>query len=485
MSVKKNLFFNMLYQALNMVLPLITAPYLARVIGAKGTGIFSYYYSIAGYFVLFGMLGINNYGNRSIAMSRDDKKEMSKKFWGIYCVQLISGVTSSLAYIVFIQSIHSGYKIVAWLNIFYVVSSILDINWFFFGLEEFKWISIRNAIIKILSVIFILVLVKEKNDIYIYILIMSMSIFFSQIVLWPKAIKMLYFERPSWCEIKTHIKPILVLFIPVVAVSLYKMMDKVMLGGISTKIQSGLYENAEKIINIPIVFVNALGTVMLPKMSNLLMKGEKEKSRQYIRDSMQFTMFLALAVAAGTAAIAKNFAPVFFGDEFIDCGKLMICLSPITVFISWANVIRTQYLIPNKKDKEYIFSVIFGAIVNICINLVLIGQLGALGACIGTVFAEMSVMIIQTIAVRKELELKKYLKDSWIFLVAGNCMLGIVFYVGKWIGASIHGLILQFLIGVLIYSAISGGMYYIFYKQRFKYIILKVLNGKFNKRSPI
>lgn len=473
MSVKKNLFFNMMYQALNMCLPLITAPYLSRVIGVNGTGIFSYYYSVAGYFVLFGMLGLNNYGNRSIAIVRDDKKKMSRVFWEIYSVQIVSSIISLLAYILFAQEVNSEEKIVVWLNIFYVISAAFDINWFFFGLEQFKWTSIRNALVKSISVVLILIFVKTRNDLYIYIFIMSVSILISQLILWPKAISLLYWIRPEWSGIKRHIKPNLILFIPVVSVSLYKMMDKVMLGVISNRIQSGLYENAEKIINLPIVFVNALGTVMLPKMSNLVAKGEKKEGRRYIRDSMQFIMALAIAVSLGTAAIANNFAPVFFGEEFRECGKLIVCLAPITIFTSWANVIRTQYLIPNNKDKEYIYSVILGACVNLSINLMLIRHLGALGASIGTVFAEFSVMLSQSVFARRELDIKQYVKDTVIFWISGISMFIIVYVIGRYTGESIIGIVFQIIIGIVIYGGISLGLLYFVQKERLSYIWAK------------
>ena len=474
MSVKKNLLFNMMYQALNMCLPLITAPYLSRVIGVNGTGVFSYYYSIAGYFVLFSMLGLNNYGNRSIAIVRDDRKKMSQVFWEIYSIQIVATVISVIAYILFTQEINSEERIVAWLNIFYVVSAAFDINWFFFGIEQFKWTSIRNALVKTISVVLILIFVKTRDDLYIYVFIMSFSIFVSQLVLWPKAISLLYWIKPTWSGIKRHIKPNLILFIPVISVSLYKMMDKVMLGIISERAQSGLYENAEKIINFPIVFVNALGTVMLPKMSNLVAKGEKMAGKRYIRDSMQFIMALAIAVSLGTAAIAENFAPVFFGEEFRECGKLIACLAPITIFISWANVVRTQYLIPNNKDKEYIYSVILGACINLFVNLMLIGRLGAMGASIGTVFAEFTVMIVQTVFSRKELEIKQYARDMVIFWISGISMFVIVYTVGKTMRECVIGIAIQVIIGIVIYGIMSLSLFYLTQRERLKYILSKI-----------
>lgn len=474
MSVKKNLIFNMLYQALNMFMPLITAPYLARVIGAAGTGTYSYYYSIAGYFVLFGMLGVNNYGNRSIAMIRDDLHKLSKTFWEIYSFQLITASISLGVYILWALSVHSEERIIILLNICYVASALFDINWLFFGLEQFKWTSIRNASIKILSVMAILLFVQEREDLYIYIFIMAFSILLSQIVLWPKALKCVKWVRPEWFEIKKHIKSNCILFIPVIAVSLYKMMDKVMLGSLSSRIQSGLYENAEKIINIPIVFVNALGTVMLPKMSNLVARGKKELGQIYIRDSMQFIMGLAIPVTMGTAGIASNFTPVFLGEEFRDSSVVIMVLSVITLFNSWANVIRTQYLIPNQRDREYIISVIAGAIVNIIINSLLITRMGAMGAAIGTVFAEFTVMFIQTIFVCKKLPILKYMQDSWLFIVSGWIMFMLVWRIGRWTGETIIGLAIQVFMGIFSYTIVTWGLFFIFQRPRLQYIYDKI-----------
>ena len=471
MSVKKNLAFNMLYQVLNMIVPLVTAPYLARVVGAEGTGIFSYYYSVAGYFVLFGMVGMNNYGNRSIAMVRDNKDKLSKEFWEIYSVQFVTALLSLAIYILFAMSIHSQERIVVWINILYVISGVFDINWFFFGMEQFKWTSIRSATVKIISLVAILVFVKKKEDLYIYILISAGSILISQLVLWPRILKMIKFEQPEWSGIKKHIKPSMILFIPVVAVSLYKMMDKVMLGLLSSRVKSGLYENAEKIINIPIVFINALGTVMLPKMSNLIANGEFNRSKIYIRDSMQFIMALALPISMGTAAVAENFAPLFFGEEFRACGILIMCLSPITVFNSWANVLRTQYLIPNKRDREYTVSVIVGAVFNVLFNSILITKIGALGAVIGTLIAEFSVMLVQTMSVTKELEISTYLKDCWIFVVSGLSMYVVVFKCGGLFGENVSSLILQILIGIAIYGGLTLTLFIIFQRNRLIYML--------------
>ena len=176
---------------------------------------------------------------------------------------------------------------------------------------------------------------------------------------------------------------------------------------------------------------------------------------------MQFIMALSIALSLGTAAIAENFSRGFFGEEFRECGKLIACLAPITIFISWANVVRTQYLIPNNKDKEYIYSVILGACVNLFVNLMLIGRLGAMGASIGTVFAEFTVMIVQTVFSRKELEIKQYARDMLIFWISGISMFVIVYTVGKTMRECVIGIAIQVIIGIVIYGIMSLSLFYL------------------------
>ena len=193
------------------------------------------------------------------------------------------------------------------------------------------------------------------------------------------------------------------------------MMDKVMLGQMSTMSEVGYYEGASKILNIPTGVITALGTVMLPRMSNLAAKGKTRESGQYIRQSMVFVMFLAAGMMFGIAGIAEDFVPLFLGDEYEKCVLLIRVMAPTVPFIAWANVIRTQYLIPNHEDKSYIISVVLGAAVNLAVNLSMIPAFGALGAIVGTVCAEGTVCVSQTVMVRKKLEVTRYLRD-YVFL---------------------------------------------------------------------
>lgn len=454
-GIKKNFAYNIAYQILILILPLITAPYVSRVIGAEGQGIYSYTYSIAQYFVLFAMLGLANYGNRTIAKSKNNKETLSKEFCSIYALQIITSSIVILAYIVYIVFFNNVYKIYSIIQLIYIISTVFDINWFFFGMEKFKLTVTRNTVIRILSALSIFIFVKEKNDLILYMIIMIGGTFLSQLVLWPFLKKEIKFIKPEWKDIKKHIKPNIILFIPVIAVSIYKIMDKIMLGSMSDVSNVGYYENAEKIINIPMSIITALGTVMLPRISNLVANGEKNKTMEYISKSIELVLFLSIPMFFGLLAIGRNFAPIFFGENFIKTGYIIQYLSITMVFISWANVIRTQYLIPNEKDKIYIVSVFGGAIVNVVINYLLIPKYNAVGAAIGTIFAEMFVMLYQTYAVRKELEIKKYLDYLYEYAIKGLIMYILIILLNNVIENKIILIMVQIITGVIIYMTLN------------------------------
>jgi len=474
-SVKRNFMYQMIYEILIIILPLITSPYIARVIGAEGLGIYSYSYSIAYYFVLFSMLGLRNYGNRAIARVRDDQQEMNKTFSDILTLHMLIAVICTAVYVGYIFLLDE--KIYAVIQVFYVISALFDISWFYFGIEKFRTTVTRSSIVRIANVVCVFVFVRSANDLWIYCLIMALSQLASQLALWIPLRRFVKIVRPKWADMKVHVKPMLILFIPAVAVSLYKYMDKIMLGFISSKVQLGFYENAEKVNNIPVTIISSFGTVMLPRMSNMAAKGQKKKSERYTAISMQLVMCLALALAFGLAAVSTVFAPVFWGAEFIPSGTLIMGLSITIPFISFANVIRTQYLIPNQKDRQYVASVICGAIVNLAINLLLISRLGAVGAMIGTIAAEITVCVYQAVVVRKQMPIWSYIKNFAYFILVGALMFVVVYAFGCRMGTSLSTLIWQIVIGVVIYCALA----LIYFVRTKNTVVLNMVNGIFKR----
>lgn len=467
-NIKKNYIYSICYQLLVMLLPLITSPYISRVMGVEKVGIFSYTYSIVNYFLLFSMMGIANYGNRSIAFVRDNKDKVSKAFWSIYLLQVITASISLIFYLIYVIFFVKQYRNIYIIWSLVLISGMIDISWLFFGFEKFKVTITRNIIVKIISLIMIFVFIKTEDDLSKYVLIISLSTLINQLLLWPFTKKIIVFKKPTFNNIINHIKPNFILFIPVVAVSIYTIMDKIMLKNLSSIEQVGLFDNAQKITIIATGIITSLGTVMLPRMSNLYAKEENELCKKYIWISIEYIMIIAIALSFGISAVANNFVPIFFGEDFINSGPIMSLLSYTIIFIAWANVIRTQYLIPNKKDKIYVISVLLGAIVNFTINIILIPKYNSMGAAIGTICAEFIVALYQTICIRKELSIVTYIKNILSFFLVGISMFFIVKYIEIVLGKSLTVLFLQIIIGAFYYGVCT---LIILYKRKNKIIL--------------
>lgn len=456
-SLKKNFIYSIAYQALVIILPLITAPYVSRVLGAEGIGEYSYTQSVAYYFILMAMLGISQQGNRAIAEVGEDIEKRSSKFWSIYSIQMFTHIIAITIY-VFYLILGTDKSIIPWIQLIYLCSSLFDISWLFFGMEQFKITVLRNTIIKISTAILIFILVKSRDDLWLYTLILVSGTLLSQIYLWFYLKKYIIFTKPDWSSIKQQIKPILILFIPVLAYSIYKVMDKIMLGSMASYEQVGFYENAFKINNIPISLITAIGTVMLPRMTAMASKGQKDESCKFIKKTFSIINVLASALVFGIAGISNNFVNVYYGAEFNACSSLMVWLNWTVFFVAWANIMRTQYLIPNKRDNVYVVSTVLGAVVNLLINFILIGSLQALGASIGTFFAEFTVMIVQLIAIRKELPVMRYISDSIPYFINGAVMMFLVRGIGKIMGMGIMELMVQIIIGGAFYIVVASAI---------------------------
>ena len=446
---KRNFLYTSLYQILTILIPLITTPYLSRVLGAEQLGRFSFSYSIAYYFMMFIKLGLDNYGNRSIAYVRDDKIKLSKIFCEIYLFQFVCACLFICLY--FYYCILFTNNILNYILFIYVLSGLFDITWFFYGLEKFKLTVSRNIIVKIISTIAIFVLVKNKTNIYEYTLIVSISSLVSQLMVWPFLKSQIIITRVSFKSIVKHVKPNVILFIPVIAVSLYNIMDKIMLGSLSTKIQLGYYDSSEKVLQIPIALITALGTVMMPRMASMRATAQKKQINSVVGKSIEFAMFLSCGMAFGLMGVAKTFVPWYYGNSFEDCIMLFKVLLPSCIFLAFANVIRTQFLIPYEKDKIYIFGVISGALVNLFFNFLLIPKFQAIGASIGTLLAEITVCYVQAGLVKKELNKMIFCKKTIKYIISGIIMFTIIVHIDFNIFNTFLNLTLQVIIGCIIY----------------------------------
>ena len=421
-DLKLNYIFNVLYQLSNIIVPLVTLPYLSRTISAQGLGSYSFAYSLAYYFYIFIRLGLHNYGNRTIASVRDDCDKLSKTFFEIYATQFFLGIVMTIAYIVYCI-LFSSEKLLSSIFILVVISGTIDFTWMLYGLEEFKLTSLRDILTKITTTIAIFCFVKTIEDVWKYALIYSLGFLLSQLIVIPVVSSKVHYVRPDLDGIKKHIMPNFILFLPTIAVSFYKTMDKIMLGAMSTDVEVGYYHGSENIIKVPLALITALGTVMLPRMSNMLSRDDDRKKIEYFFDkSISFAMFISTSVCLGIMTVADLFVPFFYGNGFEKCRTLFYILLPSCIFLAFANVIRTQYLLPRKKDKQFITSLFLGAAVNVSLNMILIPKYASIGASIGTLAAEIVVCVVQAAFVYKEANIGRNVVNSLPFIISGILM---------------------------------------------------------------
>lgn len=439
-----------------MITPFITAPYISRVLGKEGVGIFSYANSVAYYFLIFSMLGIANEGSRSIARERDDRGRVNEIFSSLYCLQFAMFTLVSIAYAVYLFFFCEDYKLVAGIMYIYIASGVLDISWLFFGFEDFKITVLRNALIKILTVIAIFAFVKDINDVHIYAFIMAGGTFLSQAYLWAYREKYASFVRVNYSEIRKHIVPLLILFIPTIAASIYKIMDKIMIGNIAAYDELGLYEYSEKIVSIPQSFITAFGTVMFPRMSYLLRDEDTEKFNRYVLLSFQIVTLIGAAVVFGLMGVSGTFPVLFLGKEYIECSKIIFWLAITVMFVAWADITRRQYLIPKGRDKSYVICTILAASINLCVNLLLIPEYGALGAVFGTIVAEGSLFFLQLIIVKNEIPVMRCMAKCSPFLISGLLMMLFVKKIESMLKLSWGTLLIQIIAGGTAYSILCA-----------------------------
>ena len=453
-SAKKNYIYNVLYQILIIIIPIITTPYLARTLGVNCNGIYGYTVSIVTYFILFGSMGISLYGQREIAYNQNSKKKASKVFWELLFLKTITLLISLIIYFLFF-AIKGIYSIYFRILIIELVGNILDISWLYQGYEDFKTLVIRNIIIKMISLICIFVFIKNAGDTWKYVLIHSLSIFIANGALWF-ALKR-YIEKPNFknVDLLCHIKPAILLFIPQVAIQVYAVLDKTMIGAITHSMQEvGYYEQSQKILKLLLSIITALGTVMLPRVAASFAEGNHKKIKNYIIKSMQFSFFLSLPVTAGIALVSNNFIPLFLGNGYDKAKIIFPLMSPIILFISLSSITGNQYLLPVKRQKEYTISVLIGAFINALLNFILIKHYQSLGACIATIVAELCVTITQLYFIRKEFAIKEILLLAKNYFIATIIMFAITYQIQLLRLSGFITISLQVILGVTIYGLI-------------------------------
>ena len=447
-KVAKNYFYNLSYQILVLIVPLITTPYVSRVLGAKGVGTFSYTNSIVQYFILFGCVGLNLYGQREVAYVEHEKTKRDKVFWELVILRIIT-VSISLSVYLFSLASHGEYAFIFLIMSLDVLASMVDISWFFQGIEDFKKIVVRNFIVKITGVVLIFLFVKSSSDLYLYVICQSATLLLGNLSMWAYIPKFVGKVEVRKLNIKKHIKPTLVLFLPQIATSVYTVLDKTMI-----EEEVAYYEQGQKIVKIAMTLVTSLGTVMMPRIANLFKQNQLKQVREHLLKSFRFVFFLSFPMMFGLMAISCNLVPWFFGSGYDKVVPNMMVISPILVIIALSNIMGTQYLLPIGRQKEYTLSVVVGCVVNFSMNLLLIPHLLSIGAAIATVIAESSVTGVQIYCIRKDFDFRHIVKENMHYIISAFFMFILTYFLARLLQPSIISTFLCVVVGASMYFGI-------------------------------
>lgn len=450
MKVIKNYLYNISYQLFKIIIPIFTIPYISRVLGPQNVGINSYTYNIVQYFVLFGSIGINIYGNRKIAYDKDSKEKLSNTFWEIFFLQVI---TVSLSYgIFFIFLILDGnYENYYLAQSIMIIAAAFDISWFYMGIQEFKYTFYRNFIVKILVLIFIFTLVKNKNDLILYIILYTGSNFIGNISMFSYLRKKIYKPKLEKIHLFRHIGPSVALFVPQIAGQIYGIFNKNILGILDSVKAVGFFDQSDKVSSIIIAVVTSTGSVMLPYVANAYINGRREKTVEFLYDGFEIASFISVPISFGLASIASSFVPLFFSYKYLPVIPVLIIQSISCMIISFSNVVGIQYLIPTNQNSKFTISIFLGAITNILVDIPLIHFWGVSGSAFSVFFAELVVTSSQLILIRNDISYIKIVSVSYKYFISGIIMFIVCYYLNNIQPISWTHIIITIFVGCIVY----------------------------------
>ncbi|MFV0557895.1 MAG: oligosaccharide flippase family protein [Enterococcus sp.] len=451
--MKKKLAINAMYQVsfqlLKVILPLVTIPIVAHALGAQGLGRYNFINSIATYFILLMSIGTSEYSIRSIALVRESRVKRSKVFWEIECLNILLGFIVLLFYCLLVTQVQDKlyYAIVG----ITVMSAAIDVNWFFAGMEEFKWITSISMIIKLIAFVAIVLLIHQPSDLKTYFLIQSMAIFLPNLLVWRKIFQYVQFTkidlRTSWQHWTFSIQ----YFFGNAAINLYTNLNKTLLGIFVTQVAVGIYTSATQLMSIFIIMADAIDTVLLPRMTHLYSQKNSDKSLRIMEEVINIQLFLSVAAMFGLMSICGNFIPWFYGNDFLILEKIIPIIAPVVILIPLGTSLACQYLLPQNRVGEFNKSVMIPAVISVGLNFVLIPRIGIMGAVLASIIAELVVVFLRLSLIYRETSFRLDLIKIGKYILSGLVMYLVIQTTTSNLAAVAGTTILQVFVGIISY----------------------------------
>lgn len=395
-SIKRNLIYNVLLNLSRVVFPLITAPYISRILEPDGVGLFNFANTYAGWFALFAVLGIPTYGIREVAKIHDDKEALSRLLSELISVSCIATLVVTLIYIpsIFLIGQLDEDRVIFLVSGFLLYFAPFRIDWFYSGLEQFGYITLRTVIIRIISIVCMFVFVRTKSDLLVYVLLNVTGTICGDLWNFIKLLKSGIKPRLVMTGLKKHLSPLFILFTASIAISIYTILDTLMLGFMTDYQQVGFYNNASHISKVLLTVVTSLSAVAIPRMAQYCETREYDKINDLANKSFSLVSFFAIPTAFGIMCLAPTFVPLFFGVDFGGSVWPLMILSLLIIAVGLNNLFGVQILIGMGLDRLFLRSVLCGTVANFLLNILLIPVFGAIGASVASVFAEFLILAV-------------------------------------------------------------------------------------------
>ena len=454
-KIKLNFVFKIIYQIVAILVPLITTPYLARVLGATELGNYGYTYSIMIYFGLVAVFGFNIYGRREIAKVRDDINKTSKVFFEIMIAKAIPTIASISLYVL-LAVLYKEYTILLFAFAPFLLYHLFDVTFLVQGDENFKFVTLRDLLIKVVTIVLIFILVKKPEDVWIYALIIAATQLVSGLLMLSYLRKRIVKVPFNSLKIGIHLKKSLMFLVPAFASSVFLYVDKIMIKLITASSeQVAFYEESIKIITMLTGLTTSLANVIEPRNANEIAKGNIEQAKTNILKGVNYSMVVCLPMLAGLMCVAPIFCPIFFGDGFEDVIPILRIMCILIPLISINEMIGTAYLIPSGKEKIFTRIILICALVNIALNFLFVYFFGAIGAAISTAISEGCKTVILLWYVRKEIDLLSMLKRMTKKIIAVAIMFAIVFPMSYISTGTILSLIAIVVSGIVVFFGVE------------------------------
>jgi O-antigen/teichoic acid export membrane protein len=474
MSLGKNYIYNLLFQFTVLLFPIISIPYASRVLGPKELGVFAYTNSILQYFLVFAILGISIYGQKEVSKIKNDKVKLSKTFFEIF---VLNSICSLIVFVLFFGYIYffAEFKNIFLIQSFILLSSALDISWFYQGLEKFQINLYRNVVAKSTSLFLLFCFVKNEHDLWIYTALYVGSIILGNLYMWFGIKKYISFIPFKNLFLKKHfngtIKLFYIFFLGIIGVNV----TKTLIGSMISMSELGKYDIIFKIITITLIFSTNIGTVILPRMAYLFSIDNRTEIQSFLKKSVNISSFISLGIMFGLVAVSKNLIFLYLGTKFKDAYILLYILAPMIFINTMSNVFSMQYMIPTNQEKKSTISLFAGITIGISSLFILTPIFSTNGACLSMIISEITILIFHIIQLRNELNFKMLFKETLPNLISGICMF-LVVYMLNWMPiAIIPKIIIQVFIGIIVYFSINFSVGNSVLFEFFKSILTNIL----------